>query len=209
MSPQEIRAYITEWRKDEDKYYRAVLNEAETYMLAIRLVRAIVDTLASIRDLPALVMQFQRLSSDDVISIADLLEAPQVMMLDYQLALGAAFYLRAQEIRDEKAIAEMQQRIAEAQAKGCRWVTIYDQEQKRYGKRLIQRLEMRVSDGLGLYATGELDMEKGLVYTVESLMFDLATGKRRQDAVLPEPRQEFATYETMLQTFEALRQKYF
>ena len=208
MSPQEIRAYIAEWRKDEDKYYRAVLNDAETYMLAIRLVRALADALTPITELLSLVEQFQRSSSDDVIPIADALETPQVMMLDYQLALGAAFYLRAQEIQDQLAMAEVQQRLTEARAKGLRWVTLYDREQKRYGKRLVQRLELRTADGLGLQASGELDMEKGLVYSVESLMIDLETGKRRQDLAAPEPRVEFSTYEEMTQAFEALRRKY-
>jgi len=208
MSPQEIREYITQWRKIEDKFYRTVLNEPEMYMLAIRLVRAIADTLTPITGLTTLIEQFQRSSSEDIIPIADSLEAPQVMMLDYQLALGAAFYLRAQEIQDELALAEMQNRIAGARAQGQRWVIIYDYEQKRYGKRLPQRLDMRLTDGLGLYAAGELDMEKGLVYAVEPMMFDLATGKQRQDIALPEPRQEFTTYEAMMQAFEALRQKY-
>jgi hypothetical protein len=208
MLPQDIREYVTEWRKLEDKFYRTVLNEAEMYMLAIRLVRALTDTLTPIADLPTLIDQFQRSSSEDVIPIADSLEAPQVMVLDYQLALGAAFYLRAQEIQDELALAEMQGRIAAARAQGQRWVIIYDREQKRYGKRLPQRLEMRVADGMGLYAAGELDMEKGLVYAVEPMMFDLTTGKQRQGIALPEPRQEFATYEAMMQAFEALRQKY-
>ena len=208
MSPQEIRAYVAEWRKDEDKYYRAVLSDANTYMLAIRLVRAIADTLRPITELPPLVEQFQRSSSDDVVPLADSLETPQVMMLDYQLALGAAFYMRAQEIQNELAMAEVQQRLAEAMAHGRRWIIIYDREQKRYGKRLVQRLEMRTTDGLALQATGELDMEKGLVYSVESLMIDLETGKQRLNMAVPEPRIEFSTYEAMMQAFEALRQKH-
>src|SRR5574341_840711 len=101
MTAQEIREYLTELRKIEDRFYRTVLNDPDTYMLAIRLVRAIADSLKSIADLDTLVDRFQRTSSDDVIPIADALNAPQVILLDYQLALGAAFYLRAQEIQEE------------------------------------------------------------------------------------------------------------
>jgi hypothetical protein len=208
MLSQEVRAYLTEWRKNEDKYYGASLGDAQTYMLAIRLARAITDTLTPITELLPLVEQFKRSSSEDVAPIADALETPQVMMLDYQLALGAAFYLRAQEIQDTLALAEAQQRLAEARAQGQTWVTIYSREQKRYGKRLAQRLELRTTDGLGLQASGELDIEKGLVYSVESLMIDLHSGKRRQDLAAPEPRAEFGAYEEMMQAFEALLQKY-
>lgn len=208
MLPQEIQAYVAEWRKDEDKYFRAVLNDAETYMLAIRLVRAVADTLASITQLTVLVEQFQRSSSEDVIPVAESLETPQVLILDYQLALGAAFYLRSQEIQAELATAGVQQRLAEARAQGRRWVTIYQWEQKRYGKRLVQRLEMRTADGLGLQASGELDLEKGLVYSVESLMIDLETGRPLPALAAPEPRREYGTYEEMLQAFESLRRKH-
>lgn len=208
MASPEVRAYLTEWRKNEDKYYGAALGDAQTYMLAIRLARAIADTLTTITELSPLVEQFQRSSSEDVAPIADALEAPQVMALDYQLALGAAFYLRAQEIQDTAALADAQQRLAEAKARGQTWVTIYHREQKRYGKRLTHRLDLRTKDGLGLQASGELDMEKGLVYSVESFMIDLENGKRRQDLAAPEPRTEFGAYEEMMQAFETLLQKY-
>ena len=208
MTAEEIREYLTELRKVEDRFYRTVLSETETYMLAIRLVRAIADNLTSISDLATLVERFQRSSSDDVIPIADSLDAPQVILLDYQLALGAAFYLRAQEIQEEHGRAALQSRLAEAQAQGQNWVVVFDVEQTRYGKSFSRRLEMRVSDGFSLYTSSELDMDKGLVYTVEPMWIDRVTGKQRQDIALPEPRQEFPTHGAMLEAAATLRQKY-
>ena len=208
MTAQEIREYLTELRKIEDKFYRTVLNDPETYMLAIRLVRAIADSLKSISDLALLIERFQRTSSHDVIPIADALNAPQVILLDYQLALGAAFYLRAQEIQEEYGRAAMQSHITEAQAQGQSWVVVFDYEQTRYGKPFSRRLEMRVSDGFSLYSSSELDIDTGLVYVVEPMWIDLVTGKQRQDVTLAEPRQEYATHEAMLEAMVFLRRKY-
>jgi hypothetical protein len=208
MAAQEIREYLTELRKIEDKFYRTVLNDPDTYMLAIRLVRAIADSLKSISDLPALIGRYQRTSSDDVIPIADALDTPQVILLDYQLALGAAFYLRAQEIQEEIGRTAMQSHVAAAQAQGQSWVVVFDYEQTRYSKPFSRRLEMRVADGFSLYSSSELDMDKGLVYTVEPMWIDLVTGKQRQDLALNEPRQEFATHAAMLEAAAALRRKY-
>ena len=208
MTAQEIREYITELRKIEDRFYRTVLNETEMYMLGIRLVRAIADSLKPISDLETLVERFKRSSSDDVILIADALNAPGVILLDYQLALGAAYYLRAQEIQEERGLAGMQDQIREAQARGQAWVVVFNNEQMRYGRPFTRRLEMRVSDGFGLYSSSELDVDTGIVYVVEPMWIDLATGKPRRDLALAEPRQEFATREAMLEAVAALRQKY-
>ena len=208
MTAAEIREHLIELRRLEDQFYRTVLNETDVYMLAIRLVRAIADSLQPVADLAALIERYQRTSADDVIPIAEALEAPQVVMLDYQLALGAAFYLRAQEIQEANAQAEVLRRLAAARAQGQRWAVVYDHERKRYGKSLFQRLEMRLSDGFSLYAASELDMEKGLVHALEPMWLDPATGKQRPETPPPELRQEYATREAMLEAVEALRRKY-
>ncbi len=208
MTPAEIREYLTELRRTEDQFYRTVLNETDMYMLAIRLVRAIADSLQSVSDLETLIERFQRASSDDVIPIAEALDTPQVMVLDYQLALAAAFYLRAQEIQEEGARADFQSRAAAARAQGRPWAVISDYEQRRYGKSLFRRLEMRLSDGLSVLFGSELDMEKGLTYTLEPMWLDPATGKPQQGIALPEPRQEFATREALLEAVATFRENY-
>jgi hypothetical protein len=208
MEPAEVRAYLTELRQAEDQFYRAVLNETELYMLAIRLVRAIANGLQPITDLETLIGRFQRSSADDVIPIADALENPRVLVLDYQLALAAAFYLRAQEIQEQATQADFQRRLAAARAEGQPWALIFDHEQKRYGKPLVRRLEVRLADGLSLYTGSELDLEKGLLYTLEPMWLDLDSGKPRQGVALPQPRQEFASREALLAAAAAFRQAY-
>ena len=203
-----LQPYLAEWRMIEDRFYRQVLNDADLYMIGIRLVRAVADSLQTTADLAALVERFQRSSSDDVAVIADTLDAPQVVLLDCQLALGAAFYLRAQEIQQECAKADVQARLAAARAQGQRWVALYDQESRRHGHAFFQRLDMRLSDGFSLRSASEMDWEQGRVFVIEPLLLDPATGLPRRDLPAPEPQQEFATREALMQALAALREKY-
>jgi hypothetical protein len=177
-------------------------------MLAIRLVRAIADSLQTVSDLEALVSQYQRASSDDVIPIAEALETPQVMLLDYQRALAAAYYLRAQEIQAEGAQADIQRRLAAARAQGQRWAVITSFEQRRYRQTFFRQLEMRLSDGLSVLFGNDLDIERGLTYALEPMWLDPNTGKPQRGVALPEPRQEYPTREALLEAVTAFRQKY-
>jgi hypothetical protein len=208
MTQPPIQAYLAEWRAIEDRFYRQVLNDAELYMVGIRLVRAVADTLGDADELQALIERFERSSSDDVAAIADELDAPQVVLLDCQLALGAAFYLRAQEIQQTRARADFQARLAAARAEGQRWVSLYDQESRRHGHAFFQRLDMRLSDGFSLRSASEMDWEKGRVFVLEPLLLDPATGLPQRERRPPEPRQEFATRAALEQALETLRQKY-
>ena len=208
MNSKEIQAYLAEWRMIEDRFYRQVLNDADLYMIGIRLVRAVADSLQTTADLETLVERFQRSSSDDVAAIADTLDAPQVVLLDCQLALGAAFYLRAQEIQQTRAQADFQARVVAARVQGQRWVTLYDQESRRHGHAFFQRLDMRLSDGFGLRSASEMDWEKGRVFVIEPLLLDPATGLPRRDLPVPELPQEFATRAALDMALAALREKY-
>jgi hypothetical protein len=208
MTQSEIQAYTAEWRAIEDRFYRQVLNDPDLYMLGIRLVRAIADSLQEVDDLEALVERFQRTGSDEAAAIADTLDAPQVVLLDCQLALGAAFYLRAQEIQERGARADFQARLADARARGLRWVALYDQETRRHGHTFFQRLEVRLSDGFSLRSASEMDWEKGRVYVLEPLLLDLDTGLPRRDIPAPAQRQEFATRAALTEALDALREQY-
>jgi hypothetical protein len=208
MNSKELQPYIAEWRAIEDRFYRQILNDADLYMIGIRLVRAVADSLGTTADLATLVELFQRSSSDDVAAIADTLDAPQVVLLDCQLALGAAFYLRAQEIQQTRAQADVQDRLAAARAQGQGWVALYDQESRRQGHTFFQRLDMRLADGFGLRSASEMDWEKGRVFVLEPLLLDPATGQPRRDHPAPEPQQEFTTRAALDLALAALREKY-
>lgn len=203
MNGTGTQAYMAEWRAMEDRFYRAIL-AGDLYMLGIRLVRAIAESLTPVEDLEALVARFQRTTTGDVIPIADALEAPQVLLLDYQLALGAAFYLRARELQEAAAGADLRERIEAARAQGQTWVLLADRQTRRYGKAMFQRLEMRLPDGFGIYTASELDWEKGWVYVLQPLRLDPRTGRRSGATSLGLSR-EYATLEELQQAAGALR----
>lgn len=205
---QQPDPYVAEWRALEDRFYRGILSDPELYMLGIRLVRALADSLAGAPDLAGLVARFEQGGADEVVPVADELGAPQVMLLDYQLARGAAFYLRAQDLQAATAEAQVQALLAAARAQGQRWAVLADQQMRRYGRALFQRIEMRLDDGLSLRSASEMDWERGLVYVAEVLLLDPASGRPRRDAAPPQPRQEFATAEQLEQALAALRAEY-
>lgn len=207
MNQRELKAYVAELRKIEDDYYREVLGDAELYILGIRLVRAIADTLQSLTTVEKLITRFKRTGSDYVRPIAETLNTPRVMFINYQKALGAAFYLRVQELEENQAQSAWLQRVAEAGVQAAGWIVVYDLEQQRYGRKFAHRLEMHLPDGLSVRTWSDLDWEKGLVYIVEPLLLDPLTGKPRGDAKLTETSQEFTTLKEMRAAAQALKTK--
>lgn len=208
MINEEVRAQVADWRAAEEHFYGSALADTNLYMVSLRLVRAIVDSLDDIHDLETLVERYGQTDAEYVIPIAERLDIPQLVLLDYELALAAAFYLRSQEIVDAQAETEAKARIAQARAEGKAWVTLYESETKRNGFVFFDRLEMHLPDGRGLHVANEINWEKGRVYIVEPLMLDPETGRIRTDAEPPAPRQEFATREALMDEVEDLREEY-
>ncbi|MBE7551172.1 MAG: hypothetical protein HS126_08875 [Anaerolineales bacterium] len=208
MTEQEIQALALAWRKAEDRFYQAALNMPEVYADGIRLVRALASSLEQVVEANELVEVYQGYDLDQVGLIADKLALAHGDFIDFELARDAAFYLRYQEILDRQDQARVQARLAEAQAQGAQWVTLYDNETRRQGRTFFQRLEMRLPDGLGLYTAVELDLEKGRVYVVEPIMLDPATGDPRRGVAPPDPREEFRTREELAEAVARLREKY-
>jgi len=199
---------LKSWRQEEEKFYRSVLNDSELYMSAIRLVRAIVDSLDDITDLNSLVSRYRLIDSSYVTPIAKALDSPQLVILNYDLAISAAFYLRSREILESKALAETEALVAKAREDGEEWVVIYDYETQSSGYTFFQRLEMHLSDGISLHIASELDLEKGRIFSVEPMVLDLKTGRVKQNSDPPDPRQEFATREDLMAKVVRLRAKY-
>ena len=208
MTEQDIHTQVTAWRRTEGRFYGSVLYDADLYMASLRLVREVVNSLADVEDLETLVDRFAQVDARYVIPIADGLDIPQLVLLDYDLVLGAAFYLRSQEIQEAVSWSKAEARIAAAREQGQAWVVLYDEEAQRNGYTFFRRLEMHLPDGVSLHTANELDWEKGRVFAIETLMLDPQTGRIRQGVKPPDPRQEFTTREAMLQAVAALRDKY-
>ncbi|HXV41525.1 MAG TPA: hypothetical protein VEC96_00550 [Anaerolineae bacterium] len=208
MTEQEIQAQAMTWRKAEDRFYQSALNMPEVYTDGIRLVRTLANHLNQMVEAEQLVEAYQDFDLDQVGLIAEELALSHSDFMDFELARDAAFYLRYQEILDTQDRARIQIKLAEARQQVAQWVTLYDSETKRQGRTFFQRLEMRLSDGLGLYTAVELDLEKGRVYVVEPIMLDPATGEPLHGVTPPDPRQEFATREELAAAVARLREKY-
>lgn len=208
MAEQEIQALALTWRKAEDRFYQAALNTPEVYADGIRLVRALANSLSHVAEADELVQLYQNYDLDHIGLIADELALAHGDFIDFELARDAAFYLRYQEILDQQDQARIQARLAEAQAQGAEWVTLYDNETRRQGRTYFQRLEMRLPDGLGLYTAVELDLEKGRVYVVEPMFLNPSTGEPRRGVTPPDPREEFRTREELATAVARLREKY-
>lgn len=208
MTEPEIQAQALTWRKAEDRFYQSVLNAPEIYTVGIRLVRAIANNLAAVVEPETLVQVYRQFELEQVGLIADELDLAQADFVDFELARDAAFYLRYQEILDQQDQTRVQASLAEAEAAGAQWVTLYDNETKRQGRAFFQRLEMRLPDGLGLYTGVELDMEKGRVYVVEPIMLDPASGEPRRGVPAPDPREEFSSREEFNAAVARLGKKY-
>ena len=196
------------WRQEEEKFYRSVLNDTQLYMGAIRLVRVIVDSLENVTDIDSLVSHYQHIDSSYVNPIAKTLDLPQLVILNYDLALSAAFYLRWREILESQALAETEALVKKARKEDEEWVVIYDHETERSGYTFFKRLEMHLPDGISLHIASELDLEKGRIFSVEPMVLDLKTGRIKQDSSLSDPRQEFATREDLMVEVARLRSKY-
>lgn len=205
---QDLPRLLSQWRQAEDKFYGAALSAPELYTAGLNLVRGLADSLSEVTTVAALLETYPQISIATVEEIAETLEISHRDFLDYHLARQAAFYLRHREILEAQAKTEIAARLAEAEAQGEAWVTLYHIEQPGQGVTFFQRLEMHRPDGLGLYSAIELDWEKGRVYVVEPMVLDPATGEPRREQRPPDPRQEFRTREEMLLALASLREKY-
>ncbi|MCI0709246.1 MAG: hypothetical protein L0154_03700 [Chloroflexi bacterium] len=204
----EVQQQIRAWREQESKYYAAALSEAELYMVGIQLVRAIANNLRTIDDIEELVGYYRGLDVQYVLPIADALDTPLAVFLDYASALGAAFYVRTQEIREEKIQQQARERILAASRANQQWVTLYHDETLRNGITFFWHLEMNLRNGIGLQTACELDFQKGRVYVLELLVLNPETGRVCRDIKLPDSKQEFRTQDELTAAIADLRQKH-
>ena len=102
-------------------------------MGAIRLVRGIIDSLQDVTNLDSLVLRFQDIDASYVTPIAIGLDLPQLVMLNYELTLSVAFYLRSREILESQALSQTKDLVGKALEDGKEWVVIYDHETEHNG----------------------------------------------------------------------------
>ena len=94
-------------------------------MKALRRVRAIVDSLKDITAMEALITRYQEIDSSYVVPIAKSLEMPQLVVLNYELTLSVAFYLRGREVLESQALSRPAELVRKAKKNGDKWIVIY------------------------------------------------------------------------------------
>ena len=91
-------------------------------MKALRLVRVIVDSLKDITDMESLITRYREIDSSYVVPIAKRLGIPQLVVLNYELTLSVAFYLRGREVLESQALSRTAELVKKAKENGDEWI---------------------------------------------------------------------------------------
>jgi hypothetical protein len=168
---------LREWRTAEQRLYPLALAWPEGFERHVAMVRAVADSLGSVRTLEALVDAYEDRETITSAVAADRLLHTQG--LDLELTAGAAFSMRHREITSESRHDETVQRIAEAAAHGEEWVVI-EQTHSPTGIPYPpwRRMEMHLPEGTGVHQWVEEILEgEGVEFGVELVMLDPQTGR--------------------------------
>ena len=166
------------------------------------------DSLSDVTTMESLISRYQEIDSGYVVPIAKSLEMPQLVVLNYELTLSVAFYLRGREIVESQALSRTEDFVSKAKENGDEWILIYDNKTEHNGYTFFNRLEMHIPDGISLHISSELDLEKGRIFSVEPMLLDSKTGHIKKDSDSLGPRQEFLTKKNLMSEVNQLRKKY-
>lgn len=181
MEPNGVQPRLEEalrrWRTAEQRLYPLALAWPEGFERHVTLVRAVADSLGSVRTVEALVDAYGDRATITAAAAADRLIHTQG--LDLELAAGAAFYLRHREITSESRWDESAERIAGAAGRGEAWVLI---EETRSPTGIPyppwRKMEMHLPEGTGLHQWVEEILEaEGVEFGVELVTLDPRTGR--------------------------------
>jgi hypothetical protein len=165
------------WRTAEQRLYPLALAWPEGFERHVAMVRAVADSLGSVRTVEALVDAYEDRETITAATAADRLMHSQG--LDLELIAGAAFYLRHREITSESRRAETVRRIAEAAGRGDAWVVI---EETRSPTGIPyppwRKIQMHLPEGTGVHQWVEEILEgEGVEFGVELVTLDPETGR--------------------------------
>ena len=168
---------LRKWTTAEQRLYPLALAWPEGFERHVALVRAVADSLGSVRTVVALVDAYVDRATITAAAAADRLL--QTRGLDLELAAGAAFCMRHREITVESRQQESAERIAGAAGRGDAWVVI---EETRSPTGIPyppwRKMEMHLPEGTGLHQWVEEILEAdGVEFGVELVRLDPQTGR--------------------------------
>ncbi len=166
------------WGESERRLYPVATTNTEAYESAVRIVRAVADTLADVSTLEGLVQRWEQRSAivDEVVGVTGERVA---YVLGTSVVAGAGFAMRRRELLAEIAEQRQRKRIAEAERAGQSWATIHETGSLESG--LVDPyvcVELHLASGLAVVSSVERDASTMTPrYVVQVLNMDEGTGQ--------------------------------
>ena len=178
------------WRLGEERLYPVATVRPDLYEAVIGIVRSLVDHLASVPDVDALVVTYRTSVRDTELADAGLTAADIPPEVDRDLVRDAAYQVRARELRQRSAAERAETAIRRARAAGEPTVTIWSEgEQELWPP--YRRVEMALANGRAVSVSTTMDPETMTPrFELEGLELDPETGAAAAAEPIA-PRREF------------------
>ena len=178
------------WRLGEERLYPVATVRPDLYEAVIGIVRSLVDHLASVPDIDALVVTYRTSVRDTELADAGLTAADIPPEVDRDLVRDAAYQVRARELRQRSAAERTETAIRRARAAGEPTVTIWSEgEQELWPP--YRRVEMALASGRAVSVSTTMDPETMMPrFELEGLELDPETGAAAAAEPIA-PRREF------------------
>ena len=153
--PTEVLAAY--WAEGERRLYPLATVDADAYMEAVKLVRAVADGLADVIDLDGLAEHWDR-RSELVAEAARASGARLGAVVGETEAAGAGFALRRRELLAERSERRRRESIAAARRAGRAWAVLHERGDPDAGLAdPYQCMELHLATGLAVVSTVEPD----------------------------------------------------
>ena len=153
--PTEVPAAY--WAEGERRLYPLATVDADAYMEAVKLVRAVADGLADVTDLDELAERWER-RSELVAEAARTSGARLGTVVGETEAAGAGFALRRRELLAERSERRRREAIAAARRAGRAWAVLHERGDLAAGLAdPYQCMELHLATGLAVVSTVEPD----------------------------------------------------
>lgn len=178
------------WRLGEERLYPVVMTRPDLYQRCIELVRALVDSLASVPDLDALVATWRVGDARSDLERAGVDPGDLPPEIDRMLIRDAAYQQRARELETRAPVEDALRDIRRARVAGEPVVTLWHTGEHEL-RPPYRRVEMAVATGRAVVIQTELDPDRlEPLFAVEGIQLDPETGEGVDEEPLS-PRREF------------------
>ncbi|MCY4663078.1 MAG: hypothetical protein OXC00_00270 [Acidimicrobiaceae bacterium] len=144
------------WNESERRLYPTATTNPDAYQSAVRLVRAVADSLADVSDLEGLSQRWEDRSA--ILDEAARAAGEAVSYGLTEATAGCGFAIRRRELLNERAERQRRERIAAARGAGEAWAVIHEQGDLGAGLAdPYQCVESHLATGLAVVSMVEAD----------------------------------------------------